>query len=381
MQNLDKFNNLMKNLFENNSLNTYNLLEKLALIFSPSDETISYTHALRNFTKAIFKYRNLQYSDVSKPINEESINLEEWKTKSKSELELKLKDKRFMHSFLNYNSTSNIVGESDDLEDYVIKIGDNLKNEYDLTKKIFDLFYPQLKVLYPVSLKNINGKDSLFLKEVLTCFEDNYDVPSDLRKTLNIFETLISNSQDLIKQIDWWNTEKIYQEFKLIYAKGVLDVILKMQNIFENNPSSLNLPIFHYSIFEIPKHLVLDLIMAPRTIAHGDLNLGNIISTERNHFLIDYTKMAYAHPLYDVSYFLEQEELGLTENSKKQLINYFLGKSVLKKSSDAYDKISIITNQKIAKRYEKFGNKFLSDIHKKKSQQYINKLEKRLRDH
>lgn len=351
-------------------------LEQFALNFSPSNETITYSHALQNFTRAILNFRGIKYEETPAKLDKQ-IDLENWKKAAKSELEDKLKNIDLSKSFLSYGSRNNKVGESDDLEDYVIKMGENLEREYGLTRKFFEYFYPKLKVLYPVALKKIQGKDCLFLKEVITDFEDNYDVPSDLNKTLDIFRTLVSNSQALIGKLDWWNTGAIFEEFKLIYAKKVLGLISRMQSAFKRKHPGFDIPIFYYSNFEIPKDLVINLASSPRTISHGDLNLGNIISTERNNFLIDFTTMVFAHPLYDASYFLEQQTLDINEASKNKLLIGFFEKSDLINSFSAYDKISVITNQKIAKRYRKYGNSQLAELHEEKARHYLSKLGKK----
>jgi len=351
----------------------YKILEDITII---SNETMTYTHALQNFTKAIFNFRGIKYPEIPKKFIEEKVNLKKWKQEAKLELEAKLKNQVFMDSFISYSSRNNLVGESDDLEDFIIKRGHNLQKEFDLTNKIFEMLSPELNIPCPISLKQINGSDYLFLKEVILNFEQTYDVPSDLRKTLDIFQTLINNSQDLIEQIQWWDTGSIFNEFKLIYARQTLDLIVNMQKLFEMKTPKINLPIFNYSKFEIPKNLLLKLTYFPKTLIHGDLNLGNIISSQRNHFFIDYAQVIFAHPLYDVSYFLEQEEFRLNDNLKRELVNDFLKKSSFKCSLKDYDLISIITNQKISKRYANVGEIRLSKIYENKAKKYLNKLER-----
>lgn len=142
-------------------------------------------------------------------------------------------------------------------------------------------------------------------------------------------------------------------EFKKLLAMNALRSLVHLQSIYRLNKHNLgqrgikleNLVLENKlgavlldSGFSSKEQInALNLIKAYNpailTLCQGDLHPGNIINVERTNkgivsynraCLIDFGKAHLGGYLYDVAYLLEQEELGFSNNDKKELLHYFI---------------------------------------------------------
>lgn len=221
---------------------------------------------------------------------------------------------------------------------------------------------------------------------------------------LQYLENLL-NTQDLSNELSWWDNGEILRLCKIEYCKRAIRSIAQLQKDCKDMPKTEIFPEYDYAgtleekvlkrlnlepdIVEKAKKAAQRLDSMPRGIVHGDMHLGNLIDAGKGETcLIDFESASYANRFFDLAYFLEQAELNLPEEDKKELIDYFVttskekGEVLNENPYQAYQLNAVFINLRIAGAYSRESKELhrenadeLMKIYITKAEQAIEKLE------
>lgn len=345
-----------------------NIISKLYIIYSTVDkddyslkdlnegELKHLKKAIKSDPSNLHSYYNLAKYHEKK--NEKDKALEYWDNLVKAYF--KRKDKVYEDIKCN-RCSKNLVGkprESEVFEDLIFKVSkNNLSEEYNITKLIYDLSFHKKSISEPVVLIQ---KDDNLSYLILRKAEDE----GTLEDILEYFSKLKSNNS-LFTKIHWTSEKEIINKIKLKYLEKVLDSLVEFQDsgkrlesFLKNYDYSNRLKVKLEELFKQNKEevykacsfLIDYLNNLPSQFCHGDFNPRNILAVKDGFCIIDYEKVSLVNKYFDLAYLLEQ--LDFNWKDKKGLIKYFKKKikdnSSVKEVIKIYDHNALFVNLTLA---------------------------------
>lgn len=279
------------------------------------------------------------------------------------------------------NGSANTVFEIDlpEFKGLIFKEGDKkwIDKEFYKTKALFMLGkgynYAEPSFIIPEE-----GDAAVLVLKKAKLLKENEQVGAQVISYANLLKftkTTLEANKDIFNILSWTSQEEIDNlTSRNILAKAI-DALAEMQ-IDAKKLEVENETFEEYNYHKVLEEKVLNKISLPagllskaknvadylsqqdRYFSHCDYHLGNIVDIGQfKTCIIDFETASMANRFFDLAYLLEQIELGLTEKTKKFIIDQFVkklglkGEKVEENVQKLYDYNAAFVNLRIASAY------------------------------
>lgn len=259
----------------------------------------------------------------------------------------------------------------------------DLSKEYNLTKLIYDLVLDKRLTSEPITfIKERGGTSYIILKS-----SDSIEgiTLSETLEHMMYYLSIIKGKRLVWSKFNWSSDKEIMGLFKLNCLKQVINSLVRFQNLSPNLEKVINqydygaklqdklkelFPNTSNEIYNNLSFLVEYLNNLPRQAGHCDFYPKNLLVLTKypqrvddfaDFCIIDYEKVSKVNRYFDLAYLLEQAQLSLSWEVKKELISYYKEKiwvdTPLEEVMKIYDYNALFINLSLAGTSSRWVNK------------------------